>query len=43
MLRAEIHALLHELVDIVVQCARGPNGWGVTELWWLRGEKEPRW
>jgi type IV secretion system protein VirB11 len=43
MLRAEIHALLHELVDIVVQCARGSNGWGVTELWWLRGEKDPRW
>jgi type IV secretion system protein VirB11 len=41
MARAEIHALLHELVDVVVHCARGSTGWGITQLCWLRCAKAP--
>lgn len=42
MSRAEIHALLYGLVDVVVQCARSEQGWGVTQVWWRRGERAPR-
>jgi type IV secretion system protein VirB11 len=34
MTRAEIHELLHQVVDVVVQCRRGGGRRGVEEVWW---------